>query len=313
MLKMQVKPTKWFELNYFHGWLISQEIDSARTHYPGSGVPRTVYRDKYIAANFITIGPIKGVALSLGNSIIYSDVNVQPDYFIPFLFYKSVDHTLNNNIDNQNSQVFFDLSIRSIKHLHVYSSIFIDEFSFTRIKDKDRRNFYSIKAGFKVNNFPLKNIAYFFEFTESTPLTFTHRVPSLTYQSNRFNMGHYLGDNAREFAAGISYKPIRALIFNFAYSLALKGKENPYAFIPGGTPVDEYPFLDTISWQNQTIALTASWELAYNCRINLGFSNSNITAKNTNNQTSDYYLARYSPAFLTGRKNTISLGLNFGF
>ncbi len=313
MLKMQVKPTKWFELNYFHGWLISQEIDSARTYYPGSGVPRTVYRDKYIAANFITIGPIKGVALSLGNSIIYSDVNVQPAYFIPFLFYKSVDHTLNNNIDNQNSQVFFDLSIRSIKHLHVYSSIFIDEFSFTRIKDKDRRNFYSIKAGFKVNNFPLKNIAYFFEFTESTPLTFTHRVPSLTYQSNRFNMGHYLGDNAREFAAGISYKPIRALIFNFAYSLALKGKENPYAFIPGGTPVDEYPFLDTISWQNQTIALTASWEFAYNCRINLGFSNSNITAKNTNNQTSDYYLARYSPAFLTGRKNTISLGLNFGF
>jgi hypothetical protein len=313
MLKLQIKPTKWFELNYLHGWLVSEEVDSARTYYPGSGVPRTVYRDKYIASNFITIGPVKGVALSLGNSIIYSDVNVQPAYFIPFLFYKSVDHTLNHGIDNQNSQIFFDLSIRSLKHLHVYSSVYIDEFSVTRIKDKDRRNFYSIKAGAKVNNFPFNNIAYFFEFTQSTPLTYTHRVPALTYASNKFNMGHYLGDNAREYAAGISYKPIRQVFITAGYALALKGKENPYAFISGGTPVDEYPFLDTITWQNQQISLNVSYEFAYNCKVDLTYIHSNTTSKSANNQTPDYYLQRYSPAFLHGRNNTFTLGLHFGF
>lgn len=313
MLKLQVKPTKWFELNYFHGWLVSEVVDSARTYYPGSGVPRTVFRDKYLASNFITVGPFKGVAISLGNSIIYSDVNVQPVYFIPLLFYKSVDHTINHGIDNQNSQIFFDLSIRTIKHLHVYSSLYIDEFSITRIKDKDRRNFYSIKAGFKANNFPFNNISYFFEFTQSTPLTYTHRVPSLTYQSNQFNMGHYLGDNAREYALGISYKPIRQLYISALYSIAKKGKENPYAFIPGGTPVDEYPFLDTITWKNQQVSLDISYEFAYNCKINISYIYSNTSSNSANNQTADYYLQRYSPAYLRGRNNTISLGLHFGF
>ncbi len=313
MIKMRAKPTKWFELNYFHGWLNSEVLDSARTYNPGTGSVRKVYRDKYIAANFITIGPLKGVALSFGNSIIYSDMNVQPAYFIPFLFYKSVDHTINHGADNQNSQIFFDLSIRIVKHLHVYSSLYIDEFSITRIKDKDRRNFYSIKAGFKVNNFPFNNVSYFFEFTESTPLTYTHRVPSLTYASNKFNMGHYLGDNAREYAAGISYKPLRGLFFTASYSLAMKGKENPYAFIPGGTPVDMYPFLDTIVWSSQQISLNASWEFAYNCRIDLGYIYNNISAKNADNKTADYYLERFSPAFFNGRTNTIRLGLHFGF
>jgi len=313
MIKMKVKPTKWFELNYFHGWLISEVVDSARTYNPGTGVQRTVYRNKYIAANFITIGPIKGIALSLGNSIIYSDMNIQPAYLIPFLYYKPVDHTINHGIDNQNSQIFFDLSIRTIKHLHVYSSLFIDEFSITRLKDKDRRNFYSIKAGLKVNNFPFNNVSYFFEFTQSTPLTYTHRVPSLTNESNRFNLGHYLGDNAREYAAGLSYKPIRGLLFNATYSLSLKGKQNPYAFIQGGTPVDMYPFLDTITWQNQSISLTASWEFAYNCQINLGYTFSNITSKSADNHPADYYLERFTPAFYRGKNNTFSLGLHFGF
>lgn len=313
IIKMQVKPTKWFELNYFHGWLVSEEIDSGRTYNPGTGKPRIVFRDKYIAANFITIGPIKGAALSFGNSIVYSDVGVQPAYLIPFLFYKSVDHTLNHNIDNQNSQIFFDLSIRSLKHLHVYSSLFIDEFSVTRIKDKDRRNFYSIKAGAKVTNFPFRNIAYYFEFTQSTPLTFTHRVPTLTYESNRFNMGHYLGDNAREYAAGMSFKPIRGLFFSASWSIATKGKENPYAYITGGTPIDMYPFLDTITWQNNQLTISASWEFAYNCRIDISYTYSNTITNNANGLPSSYYIERYSPTFYNGKKNTASLGFYFGF
>lgn len=314
MLKMQVKPTKWFELNYFHGWLISEVIDSARTYNPGGGKIRTIFREKYMAANFITIGPIKGVALSLGNSIVYSDMSVQPAYLIPFLFYKPVDHTINHGIDNQNSQIFFDLSIRSLKHVHLYSSLYLDEFSITRVTDKDRHNFYSIKGGIKVNNWPLKNIAYNFEFTQSTPLTYKHRVSSLTFESNKFGLGHYLTDNAREYYFSLSYKPIRVLYLNLSYTLAEKGKENPYIEIPGQPmTVDRYPLLDTIAWQNQQINFTASWEFAYNCKITLGYTYNNTTANTTGNQTQQYYLEKFSPAIFRGKNNTLSLGLNFGF
>ena len=313
MLKMKLKPTKWFELNYFHGWLISEVVDSSRTYNPGTGFQRTIFTNKYIAANFITIGPIKGAALSFGNSIVYSDINVQPAYFIPFLYYKPVDHTINHGIDNQNSQIFFDLSIRSLKHLHLYSTVFIDEFSVTRIGDPNRHNFYSIKAGAKIYNWPLKNISYTFEFTESSPMTYKHRVPSLSFESNRFSLGHYLTDNSREYFAAISYKPVRGLLLNLSYTLATKGIEHPYIEGPGTIPVDTHAFLDTITWRNQQIALNLSWEFAYNSKISLGYTYSNVTASNANNQTADYYLPRFSPAFFSGRQNTISLGLNFGF
>ena len=314
MLKMQVKPTKWFELNYFHGWLVSEVIDSARTYTPGGGQTRTIFREKYMAANFITIGPIKGAALSLGNSIVYSDMNIQPAYLIPFLFYKSVDHTINHGIDNQNSQIFFDLSIRSLKHVHLYSSLFIDEFSIARVADKDRHNFYSIKAGIKVNNWPFKNIAYNFEYTQSTPITYRHRVPSLSFESNKFQLGHYLSDNSREYYFALSYKPIRALYLNLSYTLAQKGKENPYIDIPNQPQtVDRYPLLDTIAWQNQQINITASWEFAYNCKISLGYTYNNTTTNNTGNQTQQYYLEKFSPAIFRGKNNTLSLGLNIGF
>ena len=313
MIKMRAKPTKWFELNYFHGWLVSEEIDSARSYNPGTGFYRNVYRNKFIASNFITIGPIKGAALSFGNSIVYSDMNVHPVYFIPFLYYKPVDHTVNHGIDNQNSQIFFDLSIRSLKHLHLYGTLFIDEFSINRISDKDRYNFYSYKAGFKVNNWPIKNISYAFEYTQSSALTYKHRVPSLTFETNKFNLGHYLGDNSREFFATIAYKPIRPLALSCSYTFAQKGIEHPYIEGPGTVPIDRHAPLDTITWQNQQISLNVTCEFAYNCKVDLTYTHSNTSSNNINNQTADYYQERYTPSFLRGRNNTISLGLHFGF
>jgi hypothetical protein len=313
MLKMQAKPTKWFELNYYHGWLISEVVDSARSYNPGTGYPRTVFRNKYIAANFITIGPIKGVALSLGNSIVYSDINIQPAYLIPFLYYKPVDHAINHGIDNQNSQIYFDLSIRTIKHLHLYGTLYIDEFSITRIADKNRYNFYSYKAGFKVNNWPLKNIFYTFEYTQSSPIAYQHRVPTLTFESNRVNMGHYLRDNSKEYYANIGYKPLKGLSLSLNYTLALKGIEHPYIEGPGTISADTYPLIDTLAWKNQQIGLNIAWEFSYNCRIDLNYTYSNITAQNTTNQTAEYYLQRFTPAFFRGKNNTLMLGLHFGF
>jgi len=34
-LKLQLKPVKWFEFNYIHGWLVSQVVDSSRSHWDG--------------------------------------------------------------------------------------------------------------------------------------------------------------------------------------------------------------------------------------------------------------------------------------
>ena len=51
MIKLHLNPVKWLDFNYFHGWLVSEVIDSSRSYYTSNGDWRGVYRDKYIAAN----------------------------------------------------------------------------------------------------------------------------------------------------------------------------------------------------------------------------------------------------------------------
>ena len=200
MITLQLKPAKWFEMNYIHGWLVSNVVDSARFYVEND--VRKWYRNhnKYIAANMFTFIPIPKLNISFGNSIIYAEDNVQPGYLIPVAFYKSIDHTLTKGIatENQNSQLFFNISSRNLKHVHVYSSVFFDEIKFNRFKPSSaEKNPVSFKIGGKVTNFPIPNLSATAEFTRTNIINYKHSIPAISYASNSYNMGHYLGDNAQ--------------------------------------------------------------------------------------------------------------------
>ena len=140
---LKMKPAKWFEFNYVHGWLVSEVVDSSRSYWFTSSYGtqyRQVYHPKYIAANLFTFTPVKRLNLSFGNSIVYTDLGVFPGYLIPLAFFKSIDHTVNHNIDNQNSQMFFDFSSRQIKYLHLYTTLFLDELSTKNMFKKDKHS-----------------------------------------------------------------------------------------------------------------------------------------------------------------------------
>ena len=119
----------------------------------------------------------------MGNSIIYSENNVQAGYFIPIAFYKSIDHLLTKGlkVENQNSQVFFNISSRNVKHLHLYGSIYIDEVSWKRLKKNNpQQNPISYKLGFNVSNWPLKNLSLQGEFTRTNIINYKHSIQRLT-------------------------------------------------------------------------------------------------------------------------------------
>jgi hypothetical protein len=114
-IKLHISPVKWFDFNYFHGWLNSMVVDSANSYWVTNSYGtdyREVYHKKFIAANMFTFTPFKNLNVSAGNSIVYSDENINPAYIIPIFFYKSVDHSLTSGIDNMNSQMFLDISSR---------------------------------------------------------------------------------------------------------------------------------------------------------------------------------------------------------
>lgn len=310
MIKLQLKPVDWFELNYIHGWLVSEVVDSSRSYTTSNGDYRAVYRDKYIAANLLTFYPFRGIGFSVGNSIVYSDLHIQPAYLIPIMFYKSIDHTLNHSIDNQNSQMFIDLSIRRIKYLHLYGSLFIDEFSVTRVNDPDRHNFLSYKCGARLSNWPIPNVVLTAEYTRVNPIVYKHRVETTTFETNKFNLGYYLRDNSEEIYFAAEAKPFRGLTIKGEFFIAKHGNEYAYT---SGSDVDLLPYMQDVTWKNTTMSLTTRWEFIHDSWLFLSVTQSDIKGYDVDGKTAQYYLDLYTPKSFQGKNTIICAGLNFGF
>ncbi len=313
MIKLQMQPTHWLDFHYHHGWLVSKVVDSLRSYVPYEGAPeRVIYQPKYISANMFTITPIEKLDISVGNSIIYSDMDVYPGYLIPFAFYKSIVHTQSQYTGhNHNSAMFFNLSSRNIKHLHLYGTWFVDEFSVTRIGDDERTNFTGTKAGFRLSNWPIPNTAITAEYTFTYPKTYQHRTPSTTFETNRFNLGHYLTDNARELYLALSIKPFRGLSIDFSYLIAEKGNVVPYLY--GEGRVDRDPFMEEVVWSNKTLSLKTRYSFYNNFSIFAEFYQKDIQGFDKDGTSAGEYLDMFTPEIFHGWTNTLSFGMQLGF
>jgi hypothetical protein len=285
-----------------HGWLNSNIVDSSRSYYSGT-IYREVYRNKFIAANLFTFIPWRGLNLSFGNSIIYSDINVNPLYLIPFLFYNAVDAAKNNYVDygGSNSQLFFNLSSRQIRHLHLYLSLFIDEWKTSRVLDPDENNFTSVKGGFQLSGFPVRNLSFTAEYTRTQPMTYDHYLPATTFSSNDYSMGHYLRENSQEVFLALAWRPLRGVHVEGSYTIAQHGDDIPYE-LDAGYVVTQVPFMQNKTWQNHAFACSARYEFVSNGYFFIRYLNSSREGEE-----------RYQPAFMNGSTNTFVTGINVGF
>jgi hypothetical protein len=312
MLKLHLNPVKWFEFDYLHGWLVSEVVDSALSYVSQYGEDREIFRPKYIASNMFTLHPWKYTSFSVGNSIIYSDIGAHPAYMIPFLFYKSVDHTLNHAIQNQNSQLFLNVSIRNIKHLHLYGSMFVDEFKKDRVGNDTLHNFFSYKGGLRLQNWPIPNVSLGYEFTHTYPITYKHRVQSTTFATNNYGLGHYLVDNSQEHYFSATIKPFPKFRLKTAYWFAFHANEYSYD-VKQDTRIDALPVLQDKTWQNKSFVISASYEILQNVYVRLIYENTNIKGFDVDGQDAQYYLDMYTPAYYQGKQETLSFQFNIGF
>lgn len=340
MITLQLTPCDWFQFDYFHAWLVSNLIDSTYYYSENTtkdGVQVKEYRpmNKFMAANMLTFTPIKQLSISVGNSVIYSERNIQAAYLIPIAFYKSLDHLLTKGIatQNQNSQVFASLSVRPVKHLHLYGSFYLDEFSLSRLKPSNKeRNPISYLVGFSWSGWPVDGLSLKGEFMRSYIACYTHSIESLTWQSNSYDMGHYLGDNAQSIYAELSYRPIRGMIIKMSYTNDTK--YNSYAYLrnyrngsevirDGGISqtISQKPF-DQAIFRNETIQLTGMYEVHPNMFLSLsvdynharGFDNLNPNAIPSEDiGDAQYYLNKYMPLYQQGKNLMVSAAFSFGF
>ena len=300
-VNLQITPVKWFEFNYFHGWLDSRVIDSAKSFYTSNSYGdkyRREYHSKYMAANMFTFTPLKRLNISIGNSIIYDYDKLNVTYLVPLFFYKSVDHSQTMGIDNMNSHMFLDISSRQIKNLHLYGSIFVDELAVDRITKDDEWNFLSYKAGFRLSNIPIKNLSFTAEFTYTYPLTFQHYLPTTTFETANYNIGHYLKDNSREWYIAFDYKPARALNINVFFIDAIRGPD----YTELATKRVGNPPLSVVEWHNTSVGIKASYQIINDMYI----WGSALYSETSGDQ-------RWSPEYFFGYKSTVNAGVAIGF
>lgn len=303
-LYLRMYPFQWLDFQYIHGWLVSEVPDSARTFLIPRGT-RRVMSNKNIAANFLTIKTRWNIDFTAGNSIVYSDAGFQPAYFIPFMFFKSVDHAYNGTGSNelgQNAQMFFDISVRSLRHIHLWLAIFMDELNMGNLwSPSQHTNIWSIKMGATRYN-ALPNVHLTAEYTRNAPWTYRHQVPTTTFASNGYNLGHFMGENADELYAAADWRPRRALLIRLAARHIRKGPEHVYEIVQGNANVTGLPFMEHVAFRQMELRAEASYEWINGVAL--------FTAWSWHRSTGE---AKYVPPYLSGNVTTLEAGFRIGW
>jgi hypothetical protein len=129
-------------------------------------------------------------------------------------------------------------------------------------------------------------------------LAYQHNVPTLTFESNNYNLGHYLRDNSREWYAAINYRPLRAMDLNLYFIDAVRGPD----YTELGTDRIGNPPLSSVEWHNRTYGFKATYQVINDLYCWGSFEKSNVSGDK-----------RWSPEYFYGLKNTINFGMSFGF
>ncbi len=230
-IRLDFKPLPWLSFNYIHAWLNSGILDSAKTY--STGIPggafnaqREFYIPKFMAMHSIRVTPIKGLDISFGESMVYSD-RLDVGYLIPVLFYKVYDNIVNNNNINagSNGQLFMQISSRNhLPKTHLYGSLFIDEIRVASIFDKNKsRNQLGFTLGASTTDFILPYLTMGLEYTRINPFVYRNLLPAQNYTNSNYIMGDWMGNNADRFIYSLRYTPIPKLKCLLRYQYIRKG------------------------------------------------------------------------------------------
>ncbi len=152
--------------------------------------------------------------ISVGESIIYSD-KLEISYLMPLMFFRLADHYLSygKNDAGANSQFFFAISSRNhLKNTHLYGTWFIDEFTLSGAFDSQKqRNQFGYTLGASVTDLPVNNLTFTIEYTRINPFVYSHYIPTQSYESSSYPMGHWMGYNSDLIYGSLNYRFTRGL------------------------------------------------------------------------------------------------------
>ena len=306
-IELHLKPVKWLRFYYVHGWLNSLVIDSSTIHYehPGSIQPivKEAYINKYLAANLLTFTPVTGLDISLGNSFIYSG-KLRPEMFIPFLFFKWLDHNTGRaSVNDGNGTLYLDVSVKYPKEFQFYGTLFIDV---TEIRNVLENNFKNTWVGYTLGakkvNLVVNNLDLTVEYTRINPWVYEHKYESTTYKHYNYTLGHWIGQNADQVKIQFNYQPVRGLRFELYFEGLRKGGLDDIYYAYGGTDEFNKSFLYAPLRSDKYLGISCIYEYMHDLLLIAKYRYSDISDEDP----------LRTPVNILGKKNTFSLSLSYG-
>lgn len=230
-LRLDYQPLKWLKFHYAHAWLQSGIIDSARTYSKDNNVygdVRELYVPKFMATHSLNFFPLKGVSLSIGESMVYSD-RLDIGYLIPVMFFKAYDQSASRYkiSTGSNGQFFFQASSRdNIPNTHIYGSLFIDEIRVSEVFNKAKsRNQTGFNIGASVTDAFVNYLTLGLEYTRINPFVYQNLIPAQAYTNQNYLMGDWIGQNADRLTAWVKYTPLPRLNTSIQLNYIRKGED----------------------------------------------------------------------------------------
>lgn len=275
-LRLDYQPLSWLRFNYTHAWLNSTIIDSNRTYNTGVtpfGGRREFFLRKFMAQHSLTFMPIKGLDITIGESMVYSD-RFDAGYLIPVLFFKAYDNLVSNGNINSggNGQLFLQASSRNhLKNTHLYGSLFIDEIRIGSIFNRNKsRNQVGYTLGATITDIGLPYLTLGAEYTRINPFVYRNLTPAQDYTSQDYSLGDWMGNNADRWIIHAKYTPIPRLKINLRYQQIRKGGAGTYDQQYFQEP--QPPFLFNLQSHQKEWFLQASYQWIPNLYLNASFS-----------------------------------------
>jgi hypothetical protein len=139
---------------------------------------------------------------------------------------------------------------------------------------------------------------------------YQHNIATTTFESNRYNLGHYMRDNSNDLYLSLRYKPIRGLMVDISWNLARHYNDYIYNNDPD---LDMLPVMQDLTWQRNRVALYARYEFLNNAYVFAGLAFNNEVAFDVDGQSAADYLEKYSAEYFYGNTTTFNMGFNIGF
>ena len=302
IIRLDIRPVKWLNFVYFHGWLKSDIPDSSTFRYTSvEGRESISDIPKFIASHMLSFYIAEDVSLSIGESVIYSG-KVEPIYLIPVMFFRLADHYLSSPGSNtgDNAQLFADASYRiSLIKSKVYGSFFIDELSLENVFEGGNLSSMGYTIGTEFSDLFIPNSSFVLEYSKIQPFVYTNSDDAQTYESHNYQLGHWIGSNSDIFYLSYRQNILRGLDVKISGWYFRKGQTEE--------PEQQYqlPYPPTLYGARRTekkLSLIVSWQPFHNLYVKGHYMYSDL---------SDEEEGR-TPGFMIGSYNNFGLSVFYG-